>query len=418
MVSSTGAHLSVPPAPVGGALRILLVAPQPFFEVRGTPLNVLQMVRVLTGAGHEVHLATYPIGKAIAIPGRFRHFRSPGLPGVRRVAIGFSWRKVVLDALLALTVWRRLLTERYDVVHAVEESIFFTLPAARLRRRPVIYDLDSVISDQLRYSGRVTNRTLLNLVHELETAALRGSDIALTVSRSLTDAVRERHPGATVVQIEDCPVAESLRAPDPAAVAELRGRFGLPERGVVVYTGNLEPYQGVDLLLEAWHEVAERWPGARLLIVGGEDAHIAAARASLAPSTAETVTFAGPVPPGSIADVMGLADVLVSPRRAGDNTPLKLYSYMHSAVPIVATDLWTHRQVLDETTAVLCPPSREGLAEAITAVLADPAAFAERGRAARARVERDYSPEVFAKKLLAVYERISTGDFSTRASSA
>src|SRR5665811_2509586 len=78
-------------------MRILLIAPQPFFAQRGTPINVRQMAQTLCEAGHEVHLATYPMGEPVSIPGLHIH-RAVPIPGLRSVPIGFSWRKVALDA--------------------------------------------------------------------------------------------------------------------------------------------------------------------------------------------------------------------------------------------------------------------------------------------------------------------------------
>jgi glycosyltransferase involved in cell wall biosynthesis len=109
--------------------------------------------------------------------------------------------------------------------------------------------------------------------------------------------------------------------------------------------------------------------------------------------------------------------VLVSPRLHGGNTPLKLFSYMWSAVPIVATDLPTHTQVLGTSEAVLRAPTAEGLASGMLDVLSDPARFAAVGAAARARVARDYSREAFRRKLLAAYASIAPGVRSSVATS-
>jgi glycosyltransferase involved in cell wall biosynthesis len=389
--------------------RVLLVAPQPFFELRGTPINVLQMARTLCGAGYDLHLATYDLGAPVALAG-LTHHRAPAVPGIRSVPIGFSARKLALDAALALRVWSLLLARRFDAVHAVEEAIFFTLPLAKLRGIPVIYDLDSALSDQLRYSGAVRSGALLRAARALEGAAIRRSDLAITVCQSLTDMVHARDGRVPVVQIEDAPLEESLREPDPTAVVALRRRLGLEGRRVAVYTGNLEPYQGIGLLLDALPVVVAACPDARLLIVGGEPRHVEEHRAAVAArGLADHVVFAGKQPPEAMADFMAIADVLVSPRQAGGNTPLKLYSYMHAGVPIVATELPTHTQVLDDETAVLAPPTPAELGRALGAVLARPAAYASLGAAARRRVAERYSREAFARKLLDAYDRVLRG---------
>ena len=139
-----------------------MLAPQPFYSDRGTPMNVLQMCRALTGAGWEVDVLTFPIGRNVELPG-LRIRRSLPLPGIRRVPIGFSPQKVLLDIGLFLLLAWRLLVGRYDVVHAIEEGVFLALPFTWFGV-PLIYDLDSLISDQLEYSGVLKNRRLLNVV--------------------------------------------------------------------------------------------------------------------------------------------------------------------------------------------------------------------------------------------------------------
>jgi len=385
---------------------VLLVAPQPFFELRGTPINVLQMVRTLCAAGYEVHLATYDIGAAMSVSGLVHH-RARHVPGIRSVPIGFSGRKIALDAALALRVAALLLSRRFDVVHAVEESVFFALPMAKLRGTPVIYDLDSSIPHQLEYTGAVRSPLLLRVARALEGGALRHADLAITVCQALTDVVQGYQGGTPVVQIEDCPLEEAMHTPDAGAVATVRDRFGVTGAPLAVYTGNLEAYQGIDLLLAAFAVALRRCPAARLLVAGGEPAHVEARRLEAAAlGLADRVVFAGRQPAAAMAAFMAAGDVLVSPRRAGDNTPLKLYSYMHSGVPIVATSLPTHTQVLDATTAVLASPTSEAFGEALGAVLANPTAYALLGAAARRRAEEHYSPAAFTRKLLDAYARV------------
>ena len=100
-------------------LRILFLAPQPFFEVRGTPLAVLHLTRALAGLGHAVDLLTFPEGEAVANPG-VRHLRSLRLP-VGRVKAGPSVAKMLLDGPFVAEAVARMAFGRYDVVHAVEE---------------------------------------------------------------------------------------------------------------------------------------------------------------------------------------------------------------------------------------------------------------------------------------------------------
>jgi glycosyltransferase involved in cell wall biosynthesis len=300
----------------------------------------------------------------------------------------------------------------------VEESVFFALPPALLRDIPVIYDLDSWLSDQLAYGGRVKSPALLKMLRGMERAALLRSRLAITVSASLSEAVRAMHPGVLVAQIEDSPIEEALRAPDPARVTSLRERFGIGERRAIVYTGNLESYQGIELLLPAFARVAGMRDDAVLVLVGGSPAQIDAVRSRAAELGIEDrVVLTGQRPADEMPEWMAMGRLLVSPRLHGGNTPLKLFSYMWSATPIVATDLPTHTQVLDAASAMLCAPTPESMASAIVAVLDDPARFASMGATARARVARDYSRDAFRRKLLGAYDALTPAVRSSVATS-
>jgi glycosyltransferase involved in cell wall biosynthesis len=382
-------------------LRILFLAPQPFFEVRGTPLAVLHLTRALAGLGHSVDLLTFPQGEAVAIAG-VRHLRSLRLP-VGRVKAGPSIAKMLLDVPFLAEAVARMASRRYDVVHAVEESAHLVAPFARLLRIPLVVDVDSSIPDQLRYSGFATRGPLVWLADTLEAHALRHAAAAVTVCTSLTEGVKRRVPELPVFQVEDPPLVDRRQPPAPEAVAALRRELGLGEAPVVLYSGNFESYQGVELLLEA----TPRVPGAQFLFMGGRPAEIEALRARARElGSADRVFFSGTRPPAELPIFLALADVLASPRVKGENTPFKIYSYLASGRPIVATRIATHTQLLDDSLAFLVEPTSEALADGLRQALEhkdDAQARADRGLAL---VEREYSVERYREKIARAYKEV------------
>src|SRR5215210_1753615 len=135
-----------PPRP-----RVLFVAPQPFYEDRGTPIAVRQVLQALGQLGYAVDLLTYPVGSDVSIPG-LRIFRGANPFGFRSVPVGLSVRKLLLDLALASALRAHLRSQSYTCVHAVEEMAF---PAALLGRRygvPVLYDMQSSLPEQLSRS--------------------------------------------------------------------------------------------------------------------------------------------------------------------------------------------------------------------------------------------------------------------------
>jgi glycosyltransferase involved in cell wall biosynthesis len=390
-------------SPEGRSLRILFLAPQPFFEVRGTPLAVLAMVKALVALGHRVDLLSFPQGEAVGVPG-LTHRRSLPLP-VGRVRAGASLAKLVLDVpFLAEAIWR-MAFGHYDVVHAVEEAAHLAAPAARFLGLPLVADVDSSIPDQLQYSGFAGRGPLPWLANRLETHALRHAAVAITVCTSLTEGVRAKAPGTPVFQVEDPPLVDD-RLADPQAVADLRQSLGLGPEPVVLYSGNFESYQGVDLLVDAARAV----PEAQFVFMGGEPDQIAAVKAQAGGRFA----FAGKRPPSELPTFLALAHVLVSPRRQGENTPFKIYTYLASGKPIVATRIPTHTQLLDDTMAFLVEPSAEGLARGVRAALADPAEAAAKARRGRALVDREYSEARYAEKVAAAYAEVERRVITSR----
>jgi glycosyltransferase involved in cell wall biosynthesis len=380
-------------------LRILFLAPQPFFEARGTPLAVLAMLRSLAGLGHQVDLLTFPQGADVELPG-VRHQRSLRLP-VGRVRAGPSLAKLLLDVPFTLEAVGRMCFGGYDAVHAVEEAAHLVAPAARLLKLPLVVDVDSSIPDQLRYSGFARRGPLPWLAERLERYALGHSAAVITVCASLSEGVRARAPAARVFQIEDPPLVDAVA---PAAeVARLRAELRLGPGPVVLYSGNFESYQGVELLADA----AALVPEAQFLFMGGEPVEIETLRARLSRNgAADRCAFSGKRPPAELPAFLGLADMLASPRSRGANTPFKLYTYLAAGKPLVATRIPTHTQLLDDSLAFLVEPTPEGLAAGIRQALADPAEARARAERGRALIQAEYSPARFAEKVARAYAAV------------
>lgn len=390
----------------GAPRRVLLVAPQPFFRVTGTPINVLLMCQALTEAGFEVHLATLPEGEDVALPGLVLH-RTLRLPGLGAIPVGFSGRKALYDVLLAGTVLRLLWRGGFEVVHAIEEAAFYAVPLARRFGIPAITDLDSDLCRQLRDHPSAIAGTLAGPARWLRRHALRRSAGVLTMASRMREIVRAESPATPVFQISDIPLESTIRPPDPARQAEYRRELGLEDRRLVVYTGNYDRRQGLEELVQAMVAVRERHREACLLVVGGQPDQIRRLQALVEQlGLGDAVRLAGPRPPDTMAEYMGLAEVLVSPRLEPHATPLKIFSYMASGRPIVATDLPTHTEVLDGTTAILVPPHAEGLAAGLIRALDEPAGAARLGGRAQRLVREKYTYARFKDQLIETYETI------------
>ena len=375
-----------------------MIAPEPFFEPRGTPFSEFHRIRALTALGHEVDLVTYPFGQDVSMPG-LRIFRSLKPPFLRGVGIGPSAAKIPLDALLAFTAMRRALSSRYDAVHSHEEGGLIGVVLATFLRVPHLYDMHSSLPQQLSNFAFSRSRFIKRIFLAIERFMVRRSRVVIVICPSLEDTVRGIDPHAHTVLIENAPGSAGDRA-TPAEAAAVRRAHGLGDATpMVLYTGTFEAYQGLDLLFEAMAIVARARPDARLVLAGGKPDHVARARAHARMVGIGSVTmFAGERPAAEIPSYLLAADLLVSPRSRGTNTPLKIYQYLRSGKAIVATRLLTHTQVLGDQTAILTAATPQDFADGILAGLQNPAHAAAVGRRAQELAETKYSYEAYLER--------------------
>ena len=174
-----------------------------------------------------------------------------------------------------------------------------------------------------------------------------------------------------------------------------------------MYIGNLEVYQGIDLLVSAFalHHCVR--PQDRLIVIGGVVEDVTRYRLMAdSMGLADAVEFRGHQPVDQMSRFFSETDVLVSPRIKGTNTPMKIYSYLDAGKPVLATDLFTHTQVLDDSVAVLTKPEPTDFAEGMRQ-LSEQAELRERlGIAGRDLVRRKYSKAAFQKSLDEIYSYV------------
>ncbi|MBI5240631.1 MAG: glycosyltransferase [Elusimicrobia bacterium] len=353
--------------------RVLFLAPQPYFRLRGICIAEQICLEVLSAQGLEVDVLTFPFGEDPApLPG-VRILRLPPLPGVNDIPIGPSVRKVLMDLWSLPWIAVRLMLGGYRFVHACEESAFLAVLFKPLFRFRLIYDMDDVLSLRLARSGFMRSRFLLRRVAALERWMFRTVDVVVTNSRETTRFARKCAAAERVVFYDHAPSLPSAlgdHRSGPQECARLRRSWDLEGRKVILYAGNLEPYQGVELLMDALPAVFQRLPGACCVVIGGQAEQIAVLKERCrALGIGPAVRWLGPRPFPDTFLFMQAADVLVSPMTQKKAVPMKLYAYVGSGTPIVATDLPNHRELLDEGSAVLVAPQSGPLAEGLLSVL-------------------------------------------------
>jgi glycosyltransferase involved in cell wall biosynthesis len=397
-------------------MKTLVLAPQPFYQERGTPIAVRLALETLSralglakDAQPVIDLLVYAEGQDIEIPGvRIIRLRTPKcLNGIRP---GISCKKLICDLFFLvhtfILLWRAR-GDQYRVIHAVEESVFVAWLAKQIFGVPYIYDMDSSLALQVTEKWRWC-KPLLATLQFFEGVAVRGSLAVAPVCDAL-EVIAHQHGSTNTIMLRDVSLLPEERGCGNTRSILFGERVG-DGQPVILYVGNLESYQGIDLLLESFALVKDHSTQPHLVVVGGDQESIRRYQDKCKRlDCARQVSLLGPKPLTDLRDLLVSADILVSPRIKGNNTPMKIYSYLHSGTPLVATDLPTHRQVLDEEVAILAAAEPTTFAEGLTRLLGSAELRQTIGQGARRRAQSLYTVAAFEKQLSSLYERVAQG---------
>jgi glycosyltransferase involved in cell wall biosynthesis len=383
-------------------MNILMIAPQPFFTPRGTPISIYQRLHGLSTLGHQIDLITYPLGNDIEIPG-VTIYRTISLPGIKIVPVGPSWSKLLLDIFLLFKCIFISLNRRYDLIHSHEEGAFLGLVLSAIFRTPHLYDMHSSLPNQLENFSFGNCKPIIKIFEILEIWVLKSCKVVLTTGKDLEEYVLQKIPKANHIRIENIPIIEAQHNVEDL-IDEIKTQFDLHTKFPIVYTGTFERYQGLDLLFNSAKIVIEKHLDACFIIVGGRSDQVdywkqKAKRLEIE----DNIIFIEQVSLEDSLNFLELAEILVSPRIEGLTVPLKIYSYLHSGKPAVVTNIYSHTQVLNEEIAMIVDPNPGAFAEGILKLVENPELRFQIGSKAKNFAENEFSKESYLAKLEKAY---------------
>jgi len=391
--------------------RVLFLSPQPFFIPRGTPINVREILMALSEKDYQITLLAYPFGDDITIK-NVSIIRSPSIPWIKAIKAGPSFTKIFLDILFLFKAFFLCLTNRFDLIHGIEEGGIIGGILGLSFRRPFIVDVDSSMSQQLEESGFIRSKLVLKWFEKLEAFFMKRAVRVITVCTTLTEDVKRICPTSKITQIEDFPIDDENG--NNVKGLDIRELYSIsPDEKLILYAGNLEPYQGIDLLIESYALAlgsGDLHP-AKLIIVGGSPQDIEKYK-NLTKSfnITQHVMFTGLVATETMTSILSQANLLVSPRLKGTNTPLKIYGYMNSSKAILATEISSHTQVLDHSTAYLAATNPQAFSLALIEATSEQEVHAKDRESkiinAKLLGDNKFSRTRFRKDIQNVYEEI------------
>ena len=377
-------------------MKIAMVAACPFPSPRGTPIRVHRMAEALGQRGHDVHVVTYHFGDAVGTPHMKVH-RIAGPASYTRAAPGPTLTKLaLLDPLLARKLRSVLRGGHFDVIHAHHyEGLLCGLLARRRQAPPLVFDVHTLLESELP-SYSANGRSLIKRIgRALDRLLPAYADHVIAVSEDMrSELERLGRVSRSQLSVISNGVEADHFCTDTAE----------PVRNLIVFAGNLAPYQGIDLLLGAFARVRQEVPAARLHLLTDGDFNPLRPLAEMLGITSSVKAMA--VDYATLPQALRAATVLVNPRPVCSGVPQKLFNYMASARPVVSFAASAALLEHEKTGLIVSDGDIAAFAAAIVRLMRDPALAARLGESARLLVSEHYSWDQVAARVEQVYARV------------
>ena len=284
--------------------------------------------------------------------------------------------------------------------------------SAKRRGVPFVFNIQDVFPDVAIELGVLKGKQAIRFFQAMERNLYNLSDAVTVLSDDLADNVRAKiAPGGSKVRIipnfVDTEAIKATPAGDPTN--SYRQEFGLLDKTVVMYAGNVGFSQSLELMLEAARSLADRLDV--MFVINGNGSGRAAFEADAA--DLPNITFVDYQPVERLPEVLAAADVHLVPLKRGlarSSVPSKFYSILAASRPVLASvDPGTELANLIESTdcgIAVEPENSAAFTAALAKLLDDPAMRKSAGESGRAFVESWISPLGVAEQYSALFEEL------------
>lgn len=393
-------------------LKILMVAPTPFFADRGTHIRILEEALALRRRGHEVTIATYHIGNdlpdSVAHGIDVRRIRRL-LFWYKKLEAGPDWQKIILDLMLIRKTFFLARTWKPDIIHGhLHEGVLIGWIVKRLlfwRNIKLVADFHGSLTKEMVSHDYLGGGFLKELFRRIESLIDNLGDVAVASSWSnAKDISRLRRCGGVEVLLDGARMYPLFGAEEDRRTN--REKHGIPDDATVaVYTGAFIANKGIKVLIEAIPLALSRDPDLFFVLAGFP-------RNELEPLLEEQdirsrVKIISPLPYFELGEILGMSDIAIDPKR--DETGQasgKMLQYMGAGLPVVCFDTRNNREYLGDGGIFATDEASDALADAIVSLAALRDEWKKLGEDNRNRAH-SFNWDKAGEKLEKIYETIS-----------
>ena len=384
-------------------LKVLMIAPTPFFADRGCHMQILEEIKALKKLGVDCAVTTYHIGRDVE---GVNINRIINIPWYKKLSAGPSLHKIYLDALLFFKTLGVYFKEKPDIIHGhLHEGCLIGWPLAKLSGKPLLFDLQDSLSHEVKEHGYKGLK--YKIFSWLEKQINKMPNLIVTQSTTMIDDLKDRFAVSEdkIHLTMDGADVESFKP--NLDTTELREKHKIPsDKKIVLYLGGLTETKGVDHLIKAIPEVIKKKKDAFFLIMGYPNVEHYQQMAKDLGVPDENILFTGGIDYSKAPHYLNLGHLAVSPKCSDTEANGKLYNYMACGLPVVSFDTGVDREILGDYGVYAEKANHIDMADKIIELLNDPEKMNSNSIKLRDRVVEKYSWDAVGQRIYACYNKM------------
>jgi len=391
-------------------LKILIIAPTPFFADRGTHIRILEEALALERRGHSVSIATYHIGKNISekVKTNIKIYRIPKLLfWYKKLEAGANWQKVILDILLIFKTLQVALAKKPDIIHAhIHEGALIGWIVQKIlfwRKIKLAADFHGSLTKEMISHNYLRGGVLQTFFAALEKFINNLGDFAITSSGELANELRKTRKDGRIETILDGVNLENYDS--LVSKKELKKEMELPaDKIIIVYAGSFIANKGIGYLLEAIPKIVEKNKNIYFILAGFPAGEVK--EYTRKNNLENRVKLISPLSYFDLPKILKAGDVGVDPKDSSiGQASGKILQYMGAGLPVVCFNRANNRKYLKKGAYYANDISARGIADGILYFSRNSEEIIIKGKIAKERSVK-FSWDKSAERIEEIYRKI------------
>lgn len=341
-------------------MKILVIAPTPYFSDRGCHIRIYEETRALQKKGHEVRILTYHFGET---PSGIETKRIWNIPFYKDPSPGFSWWRIICDIFLILKAFKEIRDFKPDIIHShLHDGFLIAYISNLFKCSNIVSDIQGSLSQELTESGHLKNRFSRWLIKRIEKFIYRHSALIFVSSKRIQDEI------CNGFGISDKKI---LVIKDGVASHLWKERISGAKNKTcknIIYTGALTPSEGIDLLIDSLEILSKKGKDFKCKIIGYPNVRYYE-RKVFEKGLSDKIAVTGRISYFKLGEALKEADIAVAPKISATEAHGKLVNYMACGLPVVCFDTPVNREILGDYGYYVKEKSPEAFAEKLSELL-------------------------------------------------